>query len=253
MIPANFAAYRTLWRDYNVTSVSIRQETNILEVIKKAKGNNLEEKIKEVIHEEFNFKRENAGENFRKKLFSYLQERVGEVRYQHLSLEDKIMYAQMFSSSLEYNYKANWMEHVGSDGFAKKAFESTVEFYKINHMSLDEIADYKTVVCGQFARVFAAALHTINDNSTNREDIHVATLGYVLNYDYKHKNVPRVVISALNAFAFGEYRDSIAHMINIVATDKKFYIIEPQDEPSQPISFSNDLFDIDVDYAGKIK
>lgn len=227
---SNYLVYKTMWRTYHTQKVVIKPDHKLLEVAKKTKGKNLEEKIKNVVNEKINFKKEETDEEFNCKLFSFLESKVGRVKGQDLTFEEKIMYAQMFSSTLNYNTKANLIEYISSGDGKKpvsKTIKSLAEFLKINMMDSNEIMEYGDVVCTQYAKVFSAALNSINDSSTNREDIHIGLLTYVPNKDEDYGGKLNVLISVFNAGVFSEYRSSIVHAINLVATKDKLYIIEP--------------------------
>lgn len=257
---SNCVTCDTLWRKHHVQGVAVMSETDILPVIKSAEGDGLEEKIREVISEDLDFRKEEVSDGFKEKLFSYLEGKVGAVKGQHLTLEEKIMYAQMFSSTLEYNDKANWIEKIAySDEVdVPGALKGIYEYGKITGMGSEEIIEYRTVVCGQYAKVFASALNVINESSADPEDIHVATLTFVPNFDRHYGKYLDVLVSVLNAVVFSEYRSSVGHVINLVATEDKFYLIEPQQKVSgshfdSPLAFSDEYLDISVDYAAKLR
>jgi len=260
LIPANIAGYRTVWRDYHTQEVPVDEGTNLLDAIKSAPGDSLEEKVHEVIYEMIDFDEEEVGDKFRDRLFGYLSECGSDIKGSRLALEDKINYAQKFSSALEYNYNANFIDSIAYPDREGNpdALGSIAEYIKINNMSSEEIVEYHDVVCGQYSQVFAAALHAINSSSANPEEILVGQLYYVPNYDLSYGPVLDIVVSSLNALGFSEWRSSLAHAKNIVVTDGKLYLIEPQERVDlcsydSPVSFSYTALDIDSKYADKIR
>ena len=260
LIPANIVTYRTLWREHHSVSVKVTPETDMMYVIRSSDKGTLEGKVKEVINETIDFYVENTNRRFRKQLFDFLQEKVGNVKYQALTLEEKVMYAKMFSSSLDYNYKANWLDtFAGSKNLnLSDSIDSLSEFYKINKMRPDEIVDYGKVVCGQFSEVFAAALHEINDHSTNREEMLVGSMSFVPNYNGNYGKSLNILLSAFNAAILSEYRPSEPHVMNIVVTKDRFLVIEPQidvygNNPSLNDMFSNVSLDINDKFVGRLK
>ncbi len=268
LIPANYGAYKTLWRDHHSTPVPVHYDSNILEVIKSAPGDNLEDKVKEAIYEKILFDEVKASEKFQGQMFEYLKINGYDIKGKNLTLDEKINMAQMFSSTLEYNDKANFIDYIYQNKSVKKdkngpsttklVFDSIHEFIKINLMSAEEIVDYHDVVCGQYSDVFSAALNTINKSSANPEKISVGRLYYVPNYDYNYGQPYDFILSASNAIGFGEWRRSVGHAKNIIVTDSSFYLIDPQAKvnsslPSAPVEFDFTVLDIDSKYSEKIK
>ncbi len=260
LIPANIAAYRTVWRQYHTQEIPVTEGTNLLDVIKSAPGGSLEEKVHEVIYEMIDFDEEKISDRFKDQLFGYLSECGSDVKGSPLALEDKINYAQKFSSALEYNYNANFIESIAYPDREDNTgvLSNIAEYIKINNMSSEEIVEYHNVVCGQYSQVFAAALHVINSSSANPEEMLVGQIYYVPNYDFSYGPVLDFVVSSLNALGFSEWRSSLAHAKNIVVTDGRLYIIEPQEVVDlclydSPVSFSYTALDIDSKYANKIR
>lgn len=255
LLAANVIAYRTLCRTYTTQNVFVSSGMNMIDVIKGAEGEGLEEKVGNVIDEQIDFRKEEVSDEFRDMLFDFLKEKKINVKGKDMTLEEKILYSRMFSSSLKYNDKANLLMHAVDKGTIDlgKAVESVSEFGKVSYMSPEDIMYYRTVVCGQFARVFAAALHIVNESSANPSDIHAATLRFVPNYDYKIDSGLGMLLPAFNAIVFGEYRESVSHVINLVVTEDKFYIIEPQYGADRHLVFSSKRLDIYDGYADKLK
>lgn len=260
LIAVNIFVYRTLWRTYSSQGVYIDSSTKMVDVLKDAEGNGLEDKIQNVIAEGVDFSREGVSDEFRDMVFGFLDGKGIDPKGKNLDLEEKILYSQMFSSSLRYNNKANLIVHAveGDKIYFDKAIESISEFSKISNMSCEDIVEYRTVVCGQFARVFAAALHSINEFSANPSEIHVATLRFVPDYDISIGGELGKVLPVFNAIVFAEYRKSVSHVINLVATDDRFYLIDPQDDvvrmPSgTPVIFSSERLEVYNGYVGKLK
>lgn len=254
LIAVNVVAYRVLWRDNRSQSVFIGSATNMVDVIKEAEGGNLEEKVGNVIDENLDFSREDVSDEFNDMLFSYLESKGIDAKGKSLALEEKILYARMFSSTLNYNDKANLIVHAVDDDriSLEKAAESISEFDKVSSMDSEDIMDYRTVICGQFARVFVAALHSINDSSANPVDIHVAVLKYVPDYDSAVDGEMGAILPLFNAAVFAEYRKSVSHVINLVATDDKFYLTDPQYGANR-LLFSGERLEIYNGYADKLK
>lgn len=257
-VSTNFALYHAVLRTYNTTSIHITDSTDIISVINSAEGDDLEEKANNVISERLDFDREEVSDNFKGMLFSYLSKETGFKGGDSLSLEEKINYARKFSATLDYNHKANWLETMVFS--ENKSFFNIAgsfrEYNKINNMSAEEVMKYKAVVCVQYARVFASALNLINESSLNKDDIHVAVMSYVPNDDENLGEKLNLIVSFLNAVAFGEYRVSGAHAVNVVITKDKFYLIEPQqgvDDSSAPVDFMEETLEIDNDYVRKVR
>ena len=214
----------------------------------------------EVVYERISFDKVKANERFKDMLLSYLQENSSPIQGRHLTLEDKINYAQMFSSTLDYNYKANLVNNLSDNngGVISDTIESVSEYIKINQMNPEKIMDYKNVVCMQYAKVFAAALDVINRSSSNPEDILIGQIYYVPNHTSDYGQSLNVIVSALNAGSLFEWRSSLAHATNIIVTQDKLYIIEPQEQVNSSsydyqVSFDYTLLDIDSKYADKVR
>ncbi len=144
----------------------------------------------------------------------------------------------MFSSSLKYKGKANLIMHAvdGDKIDFERAVESISEFSKIDKMSPEDIVEYRTV------------------SSANPSEIHVATLRFVPDYDYDIGGELGTALPVFNAIVFAEYRKSVAHVINLVATDDKFYLIDPQQAVVKaPVCFSSERLEVYNGYVGKLK
>ena len=228
---ANYAAYRTLWRDHRAESVEIT-DNSITEAIKKADGDDLQDKLEDVINEVILFQEEEPNDKFKAALSGFLDKKGLWARDMELSLEDKIYLAQNFSSTLSYNTKANIVDNASSaeniDEFMIKSLQSIYEFTKLNVMRPDELVEYNDVVCLQYAKVFAAALHEINKSSSNPEDITIATMVFVPNYEEDYGVFFDSALKVVNSLIFSEWRSAVPHAISLVATGEKTYFVEPQ-------------------------
>lgn len=254
----NYVTYKTMWKHYTTTPVPISSSEQLTKVIKGAKGNSLEEKIRSVINETIIFRKGIISEEFDSRLFSYLSKSVGNVKGKELTLEEKIGYAQMFSAELEYNYRADFVENVaGAKGvldFLYKGAESAYEFTKIYTLSEEGILKNHSVVCGQFAKVFAAALNSINANSKNPKDIKVGVMIFVPGTNENYGKIDNFLISVVNATMFSEWSSSMSHATNIIATKDKVYIIEPQgrflsSDANNQVHFDFSILDINNKYV----
>lgn len=253
----NYVTYSTMWKHYTTTPVSISSSEQLTKAIKGAKGGSLEEKIRSVINETIIFKKGISSEGFDSELFSYLSKNIGDVKGKKLTLEDKIGYAQLFSSDLEYNYRANLISYIsesrGVDDFLSRGMRSSYEFIKINTMGEEKIVGYRKVICLQYANVFAAALNSINSRSENPEDIKVGVILFVPGYDEDWGVIGDFAVSAVNAALFSEWSSTVPHAVDIIAAKDRVYIIEPQSRffssSADQVHFDFSILDIKNEYV----
>ncbi len=228
----NYLAYRTLWRDYRTEQVSITSESNLSDVVRTAEGDNIKERITEVINEKILFHYSAQNDTLRMQLLDFLSNDNEQVYGEKLSLEEKVRLALKFSTSLQYNYKANFLYYAAQSKnpleFPKKSIESIVEFTRLGLMTPEDLVDYKQVVCLQYAEVFAHALHEINAVSKNPEELTVGTIVFVPNVKSDYGAFYNIALSFVNHTLFSEWRASEPHAINIVAAKDKIYIVDPQ-------------------------
>ncbi len=90
LVAVNVVAYRTLWRDNRSQGVYIDSSTNMVDVVKDAEGDGLEDRIQNVIAEGVDFSREGVSDEFRDMLFGFLEWKGIDPR-KNLDLEEKIL------------------------------------------------------------------------------------------------------------------------------------------------------------------